>query len=161
MNTTISETLQEFLNELGEQSGARFALEDNGKAQIRYNEEMDIITEVHQELGLIFLHTPVRSLRGVEDRSAAFQQAMETALFGLGTGGCVLGYDRDDDELVLSVSRPADKLDAQDFCNLFGRFAEIAVKLREAIDQPDEHYHFPKTSNGSGAGANTGYFMRV
>lgn len=131
----LKETLQVYLDTLGSQTGGKFVLEENGCARIRFDESLDIVVEGHENLGLLLLHAPVHSLSNCPDRSALFQNALETALFGVGTGGCVLGYDRDSDQLVLSVSRPVQNLDSQGFVNLFGQFTEIATRLRGTFSQ--------------------------
>ena len=108
---TVRETLQQFLDALGAQTGARFALDARGAACIRFNDTVEIVAEAQEQLGLFFLHAPVCSLEPA-GRVEVIEHAFSLALFGLGTGGCVIGYDRPGDRLVLSASRPCGRMDA-------------------------------------------------
>jgi len=129
---TVRDSLQQFLDALGAQSGARFVLDGKGAVCIRFNDTVELVAEAQEQLGLIFLHAPVCTLAPA-GRVEVIEHAFSLALFGLGTGGCVIGYDRPGDRLVLSVSRPAGRMDAADFINLFSHFLEVVVRLQPAL----------------------------
>lgn len=132
----IKNSLQGFLDALGKQAGTRFALEENGTATIRCDNQTEIVVEGHDVMQLIFVHAPVLPLAGIGERAAIFENALELSLFSLGTGGGVLGYDRKADQLVLSFSSPVAALDGQSFVNLFANFITVLGRVRAALGSP-------------------------
>ncbi|MEI6467185.1 MAG: CesT family type III secretion system chaperone [Verrucomicrobiota bacterium] len=149
---TVRDSLQQFLDALGAQTGARFALDARGAACIRFNDTVEIVAEAQEQLGLFFLHAPVCSLEPA-GRVEVIEHAFSLALFGLGTGGCVIGYDRPGDRLVLSASRPCGRMDAADFINLFGHFLEVVVRLKPALAEVQRRFSAPKATSAPSAEA--------
>ncbi|MEY4939211.1 MAG: hypothetical protein RIQ93_946 [Verrucomicrobiota bacterium] len=129
----IRNSLQGFLDALGNQAGTRFVLEENGSATIRCDNQAEIVVESHDVMQLIFVHAPVLALAGIGNRAAIFEHALELGLFSLGTGGGVIGYDRKADQLVLSFSSPVAALDGQSFVNLFANFITVLGRVRAAL----------------------------
>lgn len=152
---SASDRVNSFLVELAKESGSSLKLEDNGVCRIRVDGKNDVVVEAHDNMGLVFLHAPVMPLAGIGDREKAYEAALSMALFGVGTGGCVLGYDQPGDQLVLSISRPADSLDAAGFVSLFSNFITIAGKVREGLAQAVQAGG--EASPRSGAPAGTPY----
>lgn len=134
----IKNSLQGFLDALGNQAGTRFVLEENGTATIRCDNQTEIVVESHDVMQLIFVHAPVLPLAGIGDRAAIFEHALELSLFSLGTGGGVLGYDRKADQLVLSFSSPVAFMDGQSFVNLFANFITVLGRVRAALTTTPE-----------------------
>ena len=130
---TIQHTLQTGLDALGQQTGARFTLDANGWSTLRYDKRTEITLGGDTALGLIFMLAPVCSLSD-DTRARLMQEGLEMALLGLGTGGCTLGYDRANDQLVLSVSYPEAEMDGPGFVNRFSRFLEVVLRLKTAFE---------------------------
>jgi hypothetical protein len=141
------ERIDGFLGEVAKQSGTPLRLEDNGTCRIRVDGKREAVVEAHDNAGLVFLHAAVQSLSGVGDREKAYRAALSMALFGVGTGGCVLGYDEVDDQLVLSLSRSVDELDAAKFVTLFGNFIEIAGKVGDGLAEAAHTGDVPARGN--------------
>ena len=130
---TIQHTLQTGLDALGQQTGARFALDANGWSTLRYDKRTEITLGGDAALGLIFMLAPVCSLSD-GTRTRLMQEGLEMALLGLGTGGCTLGYDRAHDQLVLSVSYPEAEMDGPCFVNRFSRFLDVVLRLKTTFE---------------------------
>lgn len=130
-------SLQGFLDDLGNRAGTRFVLDENGSATIRCDNQTEIVVEGHDVMQLIFVHAPVLPLAGIGDRAAIFEHALELSLLSLGTGGGVLGYDRKADQLVLSFSSPVAALDGLSFVNLFANFIIVLGRVRAALGAAD------------------------
>lgn len=126
--------LQQCLDALGQATGARYALEANGWSTLRFDNATEITVGADEALGLIFMLAPVCSLTD-SSRARLMQDALEMALLGLGTGGCILGYDRANDQLMLSVSRPHAALDGPYFVNAFSQFVDVVLRLKNAFQQ--------------------------
>ncbi|MCF8161174.1 MAG: type III secretion system chaperone [Polaromonas sp.] len=130
---SIQHTLQLGLDALGRQTGGRFTLETNGWATLRFDRATEITLGADEALGLIFMHASVCSLTE-DSRARLMQEGLEMALLGLGTGGCVLGYNRAQDQLVLSVSLAAGEVDGTGFVNRFSRFLDVVQRLKTAFE---------------------------
>ena len=130
---TIQHTLQTGLDALGQQTGARFTLDANGWSTLRFDNSTEITLGGDEALGLIFMLAPVCNLTD-ETRSRLMRDGLEMALLGLGTGGCTLGYNRAQDQLVLSVSYPDAEIHGTDFVNRFSRFLEVVLRMKTAFE---------------------------
>jgi hypothetical protein len=124
--------LQLCLDALGQQTGARFSLEAQGWTTLLYDKTTEITFGADEALSLVFMLAPVCSLSD-DSRARLMKEGLEMALLGLGTGGCVLGYDRAQDRLVLSVSHPASDVDGPGFVNRFSRFLEVVLRLKTSL----------------------------
>jgi hypothetical protein len=129
----IKHALQLGLDALGQQTGARFALDANGWATLRFDSSTEITLGGDEALGLIFMMAPVCDLKD-ETRARLMQEGLEMSLLGLGTGGCTLGYNRAKDQLVLSSSHLASELDGPGFVNRFSRFLDVVLRLKAAFE---------------------------
>ena len=129
----IKHALQLGLDALGQQTGARFALDVNGWATLRFDRSTEITLGGDEALGLIFMMAPVCNLKD-DTRARLMQEGLEMSLLGLGTGGCTLGYNRAQDQLVLSYSHLASELNGPGFVNRFSRFLEVVLRLKTAFD---------------------------
>jgi len=130
---TIQHTLQLGLDALGLQTGGHFTLEASGWSTLSFDNATEVTVGADEALGLIFMLAPVCDLTD-NSRARLMQHGLEMALLGLGTGGCVLGYDQAQDRLVLSVSHSAAEFDGPGFVNRFSRFLDVVLRLKTAFE---------------------------
>ena len=147
---TIHHTLQLGLDALGKQTGAQLTLDDRGWATLRFDATTDVTLGADAHLGQIFMLAPVCRLTDA-NRNRLMQEALEMSLLGVGTGGCLLGYDRTHDQLMLSVSFLGAEFDSTGFVNQFSRFLDVVTRLKGTFDQllrsPNEQGSTPLISD--------------
>lgn len=121
-----------WLSGLGRAGGVDIALDEGGAVGLALASGLVLGVELDEPAGLLHLHCGL--LRPpAASRAAVLEEAMALNLFGRGTGGATLGLERPTDTVVLSVTRDAWAIEAEDFAALLEGFGETAESLRERL----------------------------
>lgn len=131
----VTDTLQTFLNLLGQKTRNNFHLNEEGSICLCVEDDLDIIMEAHEGLNSIFFFTRVISLAGIKNLDQVLMSALDLNFLGLGTGGCTLGRDTVENTLVLSVTKTVTELNCENFIDFFNSFIVISKKVRASLNK--------------------------
>ena len=102
-----------WLAEIGSEVGTSLKLSPEGVCLLAFDEGIDVAVEVHDQGDIVHLHSQVCTVPGGTRRAALLEGALALNLFGQGTAGGTLGYDRETNTLVLYRGWRLDRLDSQ------------------------------------------------
>jgi hypothetical protein len=129
---TLRDKVDLWLHGLGRAGGVDIALDESGAVGLALASGLVLGVELDEPAGLLHLHCGLLRLPAAS-RAAVLEEAMALNLFGRGTGGATLGLERPTGTVVLSVSRDAWALEAEDFAALLDAFGETAESLRDRL----------------------------
>lgn len=134
-------TVERLLGEVGHRVGARLTLDADGACAMTYRGGGQVVVEAADGTGCVVLHAPVAPASGT-GREALYARALKLNLLGVETGGCTLGLDEANAEIVLMLTRSLEGMDALGFEALLANFIDRTARLKallvevEADDAP-------------------------
>ena len=134
-------TVGNLVAELGDRLGTPLSLDENGICELQYgDDERDVIIEVPDGEDEFLIYAPVSDAPD-HNEEPFYKRILGMNFLGQETGGCCLGIDENDDQIVLAFRQQVSDLAASDFENLVRSFIDtlevVRSKLQEVETDPD------------------------
>ncbi len=136
-------TINEWLRPVGLVDGQPLALDAQGLLGIELDSGLQCTIELDADNEMLSFHSELLTVPA-NDVPAVCQQAMEKNLYGLGSYGITLGFERVRSVLVASVSYPVATLTNESFIIHLDRFIAGIEALQRDFQRDDARSQRPE-----------------